>query len=248
MKKINIVSIAAFFSITTLITSFASGLTYLILAKGLNLDSSHELSYVTSYLIVFYMMTIISFRMWINIFKTPIGTTDEKNLWHVHTYQLFYLMFFNPILKPYFLPVPMMRLFYLALGAKMGDNSYTGGIIYDAHLVTVGDNCILGDKTLLTPHQIEGETLGYYPILIGNNVTVGAHAVILPGVIIEDEAVVASGSVVPKGSHILKGEIWGGVPARRLKSKYETKPSADNSSAVISTVISSSNKHTRELR
>lgn len=50
---------------------------------------------------------------------------------------------------------------------------------------------------------------------IGDNVWVGAGCVVLPGVRIGDNAVIAAGSVV--NHDVPANEIWGGVPARKLK-------------------------------
>ena len=52
-------------------------------------------------------------------------------------------------------------------------------------------------------------------ITIGRNVWVGAQCTILPGVVIGDNAVIAGGSVV--NTTVPPDEIWGGVPARKLK-------------------------------
>lgn len=221
MKKISGKSIGAYLTVLTTSLGLAGTLTYGLLSVSLNLSTERELTYVATFAVIFYAITIGLFRLWLRVFPTPMGLTSDKDVWHVHAYQLFYLILFNPILKSFILPIPLMRAFYLSIGAKMGDNSYTGGIIYDAHLVSIGKNCILGEASLLTPHQIEGQDLGYYPILIGNDVTVGAHAVILPGVTIEDNAIVASGAIVSKGTYIKRGEVWGGVPAKRLKVNSE---------------------------
>jgi acetyltransferase-like isoleucine patch superfamily enzyme len=51
---------------------------------------------------------------------------------------------------------------------------------------------------------------------LGRNVWVGANCVLLPGTRIGDHSVIAAGSVV--NSEVPSGEIWGGVPARRLKA------------------------------
>lgn len=51
---------------------------------------------------------------------------------------------------------------------------------------------------------------------IGRNVWTGAGCVILPGTIIGDNSVIAAGSVV-RGT-IPPGELWGGVPARKIKT------------------------------
>lgn len=51
---------------------------------------------------------------------------------------------------------------------------------------------------------------------VGANVWVSANCVLLPGARIGDGAVVAAGSVVT--GEVPPGEIWGGIPARRLKA------------------------------
>ena len=53
-------------------------------------------------------------------------------------------------------------------------------------------------------------------VQIGQGVFIGANVTILQGVTIEDLSVVASGSVVNK--RISKGFLYGGVPAKKLKS------------------------------
>lgn len=97
---------------------------------------------------------------------------------------------------------------------------FFAGIIYDPHLVQVGHHVLGGAQSLIIPHMIEGDRLGHYPIRIGNNVTIGANAIILPGVTIEDEVLVGAASVVPKNSYLKKGDIWAGNPAKFIRNKY----------------------------
>lgn len=52
------------------------------------------------------------------------------------------------------------------------------------------------------------------PVTIGEDVFVGAGAVILKGVSIGDRAIIGAGSVVTKC--VPAGEIWGGNPARKI--------------------------------
>ena len=66
--------------------------------------------------------------------------------------------------------------------------------------------------------MIEGQRLAHYKIRIGNNVTIGASAIVLAGAQIGDDATVAIGAVVAKHSVIGPGEVWGGVPARMIRS------------------------------
>ena len=51
---------------------------------------------------------------------------------------------------------------------------------------------------------------------IGANVWIGAGCVVLPGARIGDNAVIAAGCVVR--GEVPAGELWGGVPARRIRS------------------------------
>ncbi len=50
------------------------------------------------------------------------------------------------------------------------------------------------------------------PIRVGNNVFIGVESIILPGVVVEDNSIIAAGSVVTK--RVATGTIVGGVPAR----------------------------------
>ena len=64
-----------------------------------------------------------------------------------------------------------------------------------------------GDATLRRPFK--------FPIL-GKRVTVGLMAVIFPGCRIGDDAVIAAGAILAKGTVVPPGEVWGGVPAAKI--------------------------------
>ena len=145
--------------------------------------------------------------------KIPLNSRQE---FVYHVYQLFFLILFYPVMRSGAVPVPLMRLFYLALGARFGANTYSSGIIFDPGFVSIGENTIVGQHALLVPHVHEGPKIAHFPIRVGNNVTIGAHAVVMSEVVIGDGAIVAVGAIVPKGTHIGSGEVWGGVPARRI--------------------------------
>jgi acetyltransferase-like isoleucine patch superfamily enzyme len=110
-----------------------------------------------------------------------------------------------------------MRLVYQALGTRMGANTYSAGVILDPPLTELGANCIIGHDAVLFSHAIEGRHFALSRIKAGDNVTIGATAVIMSGVSIGDGAIVSAGSVVLKDTRIGPGEIWGGVPAKRIK-------------------------------
>ncbi len=58
-------------------------------------------------------------------------------------------------------------------------------------------------------------------IKIGNNVFIGIRSIIMPGVEIGDNVCIAAGSIVTK--NIPSGEVWGGVPARFIKTVDDYK-------------------------
>ena len=166
-----------------------------------------------------YVYGILIYRIFMAIFPLRAGNIENGSgqEFVYHVYLLFYLMLFYPIMRSGFMPAPLMRAFYLAIGTRLGKNTYSQGIILDPPFVEIGNNSVVGQYALLVPHVIEGERLAHYPIRVGNNVTIGAHAVVLSDVVIGDGAIVATGAIVTKGTQIGEGEVWGGVPARRLR-------------------------------
>jgi len=167
-----------------------------------------------------YFYELLFYRLMLYVMPISIGeiTPDSRQEFSYHIYLLFYLILFYPVMRSGFIPVPLMKLFYLALGAKMGENTYSSGIIQDPIFVEVGDNTLIGMDALITPHIIENNKIEHHPISIGNNVTIGAHSILLAGVSVGDGALVAAGSVVRKGTQIGAGEVWGGVPAKIIKA------------------------------
>ena len=71
----------------------------------------------------------------------------------------------------------------------------------------------------LVCHSAERGHLITAPVRIGRRVTIGLMAVVFPGCVIGDGAVIAAGAVLSKGTRVGPGEIWAGVPARRVGRK-----------------------------
>lgn len=90
--------------------------------------------------------------------------------------------------------------------------------------VTIGDGCLIGHNcTICTvnhdKHPDNRGSMTLAPVVLGNNVWLGAGVTILPGVTIGDGAIVAAGSIVTKD--VKANEIVGGVPARHIKNINE---------------------------
>lgn len=92
--------------------------------------------------------------------------------------------------------------------------------------IHIGDNCMLapGVQIYTATHPldpVERNSGKEYakPVIIGDNVWIGGHAIINPGVTIGDNVVVASGAVVTKD--VPNNVVVGGNPARIIKEINE---------------------------
>lgn len=120
-------------------------------------------------------------------------------------------------------------------GASFADDLKLGhgsGIGPNCHIpagVSIGTRCLMGpDVRMFTrdhrhddinvPIGFQGRT-EVQPIVIGDNVWISACVLIMKGVHIGDGAIIAAGSVVTKD--VPPYEIWGGNPARFLKSRLQ---------------------------
>jgi acetyltransferase-like isoleucine patch superfamily enzyme len=166
-------------------------------------------------------LNIIVYRLFLKRCPLHIGDCEINSPaeFTYNVYVLFYLLFFNPMLPTLLVPLPLMRIIYLFLGAKLGNNTYSAGVILDPPLVQVGSNTILGFDSVLCPHAVEGDKIHFSPIKIGDNVTIGMRSIIMAGCVIEDHCLVAAGSIVTKGSYLKKGEVWAGTPAKKMREK-----------------------------
>ena len=115
---------------------------------------------------------------------------------------------------------PLIVLFHRLMGMKVGARvQINTAVIGDSNLIEIGDDSVVGGDVTLVAHAAERGDLVTERVRIGSRVTIGLMAVILPGCEIGDGAVVAAGAVLQKGTKIGPGEIWGGVPARKLGEK-----------------------------
>lgn len=218
MRKIKPIQILIFLTLFFVALALAIVSTKLLLGEA-SLGDFRGLALLGGGITFLYLYAIVLYRGFIALFPLPAGeipvNSRAETVYHVHV--LFYLLLFYPVLRSGIPPAPFMRLFYQALGAHLGDNTYSQGLIHDPLFVVIGHDSVVGQGALLIPHVIEGARLAHYPIRIGNHVTIGANAAVLSDVVIGDYAIVATGAVVPKGTRIGAHEVWGGVPARMIK-------------------------------
>jgi acetyltransferase-like isoleucine patch superfamily enzyme len=112
---------------------------------------------------------------------------------------------------------PLLSIFHRMMGMRIGRRVIiNSAIIADSNLIEIGDDTLIGGDAQVVAHAAERGMLVTAPIRIGCRVTVGLMSVVFPGVTIGDDAVIAACAVLPKGTQVGAGEIWGGVPARKI--------------------------------
>ncbi len=111
---------------------------------------------------------------------------------------------------------------------QVGENFYAnhGCVILDGGKVTFGDNVFIapdcGFYTAGHPLDAEQRNLGLeyaWPITVGDNVWIGANVMVLPGVTIGSDTVIAAGSVVNRD--IPSGVVAVGNPCRMVRAITE---------------------------
>lgn len=218
MRKIKGGQVLCFLALLALILALGIGATALLLGRA-PLGDFRGVALLLAALLLCYLSAFLVYRLFLLALPLPLGEVPQHSRAELaaHVNMLFYLLLFNSLIRTHFLPVPLLRLVYLALGARLGANTYSAGVLLDPPLTTIGSNTIIGHDAVVFAHVIEGERLELRPVRIGDGVTIGATAVVMAGVTIGDGAIVSAGAVVSKDSVIGPGEVWGGMPARLIK-------------------------------
>jgi acetyltransferase-like isoleucine patch superfamily enzyme len=219
MRKIGLAAILVFLSLATLSVVLGVVTTMGLLGQA-PLGDFRGVVLLLAGVFFIYLYAILLYRIFLRAMPLTEGELEEgsRGEFVAHVHSLFYLMMFNTLIRTHVMPAPLVRLIYQALGARFGQNSFCVGVMLDPALTFIGDDSIIGHDAALFSHAIEGKHYSMGAIRIGNNVTIGAKAIVMSDITIEDGAIVSAGSVVAKGTRIKAGEVWGGVPARRVKA------------------------------
>ena len=218
MRKIGAKEIVVFLCLLALILALGTGCALLLLGP-LPLGEFRGVAVLLATVLLIYLFAFAIYRVCLRLLPLREGAAapGSRDEFAANLNILFYLLLFNSLIRTHFLPLPLLRLVYLALGARLGSNTYSAGALLDPPLTTIGSDSIVGHDAVVFAHVIEGERLELRRVVIGNGVTIGAHAVVMAGVRIGDGAIISVGAVLTKDSVVGAGEVWGGIPARLLK-------------------------------
>ena len=98
----------------------------------------------------------------------------------------------------------------------------------DVHSITIGNKVNIQDGAIIhctyqkAPTVIGNNvSIGHNAIVHGctiqDNVLIGMGAIVMDDCLVESNSIVGAGSVVTQGTHIKSGEVWGGIPAKKIK-------------------------------
>ncbi len=137
------------------------------------------------------------------------------------------------------IPISIFRMALLRIaGIRIGNSSIVnaGARFYDPSGIVIGEDCVIGERIVLdgrapltignhvdiasevmiynSEHDIASSTFGATsaPVTIKDYVFIGPRAIILPGVTVNEGAVIGAGAVVTKD--VPANAVVGGVPAK----------------------------------
>lgn len=177
-------------------------------------------------LLVFYtglvLLTLGALKILRTVWPVPVGVHDSRGgavavfRWRLYGFlcvTVLFLHYQNGLLPPVF-----RKIFLWTLGARvsLADVLSVGGTVLDPHRVSLGRLAMLGLDSLVFPVDVTEEGIVVGTVDIGAGAAVGPRSVVSPGVVIGAGATIAPLSHVERGTRVPPGEIWAGVPARRV--------------------------------
>ena len=136
---------------------------------------------------------------------------------------------FNNSTRSNFVGLSKKSTIFVGNNAKLeiGENSgFSNVSIFATVLIKIGKHCNIGGNCFIWDNDFHPinylerrkhvqSNIRSLPIVIGDDVFIGANSIILKGVTIGEKSVIGAGSVVTKS--VPREEIWAGNPARFIK-------------------------------
>lgn len=113
---------------------------------------------------------------------------------------------------------------------EMGDQCsiwYNAVVRGDVHFIKLGNKVNVQDNAMIhctyqkSPTEIGNNvSIGHNAVVHGctihDNVLIGMGAIVMDDCVVESYSIVAAGAVVTQNTHIKEGELWAGIPARKI--------------------------------
>lgn len=106
---------------------------------------------------------------------------------------------------------------------------YSAVIRGDVHSIRIGNNTNVQDCAVIhatyqkSPTSIGNDVIVAHGAIIHgctikNHVMIGMNAVVLDDAVVNDNTIIAAGSVVTKGTFVEANSVYAGIPAKKIKS------------------------------
>ena len=150
----------------------------------------------------------------------PVEKVNSLWYWYKTVNPIKVVVNFIVIYLARFVPwLPLKNTLYRWIGIKVGKNVSVGLMvmfdIFFPELIEIKDNTIIGYNSTILAHEYMVKEWRTGKVIIGENVTIGANVTILPGVMVGDNAIVSTCSLVNKD--VPKDSFMGGIPIHKLK-------------------------------
>ncbi len=101
---------------------------------------------------------------------------------------------------------------YIRIGART--NVQDGTVIHvsrGTHPTIIGANILIGHMCVI------------HGCVLEDGCFIGMKACVMDGVVVESGGMVAAGALVTPGKRVLKGQLWGGSPAKHMRDMTENE-------------------------
>jgi FkbH-like protein len=127
---------------------------------------------------------------------------------------------------------PLRLLFFRSFSTRCRlplSTAGAAGTIQDPDIIHIDRSVVVGHGARLVAHSLVVDDSGRYvyqsaPIRIHSGATIGGDTLVELGVSIGRNAMIEPFSRVPAYTVVPDGEVWGGVPARFLRRRFEDLP------------------------
>jgi acetyltransferase-like isoleucine patch superfamily enzyme len=130
--------------------------------------------------------------------------------------RMYYYSLFLKLLGP-FTDIERFNQLHRLFGAKVGKGTLIGGSLVEQERIEIGKNCFIGSQAAILAHAYEGDNHTLKKVKVGDNVTIGGHSIIFPGVEIGDNVIIGANTVIPANRKIPSNSVWIGAKPQRIK-------------------------------
>lgn len=156
---------------------------------------------------------------------TKYPVSGANSLWQIYRTVSFWKVFKNVIVIQIGRYTPFMSLknwlYRTFLGMDIGEKTALAFMVMPDIMfpekIKIGNNSIIGYNTTILAHEYLINEYRLGPVVIGDEVMIGANTTILPGVTIGDRAVVGAGTLVHKD--VPAGAFVAGNPMRVIRQQ-----------------------------